>query len=650
MRCVGYVRWSREKMDEGSTEERQRENIEALAAKQGWPIDEWVTDRAVSAKDCNNLIKGNIGILMRRILADPSPTALLIDDPSRFSRGNTIKTLAYLTPLLDHGMVLGVASDQSILSVSDATALLKLFSVALVQHGAHTSNEDRVAKVRYSKKRTREHVQSVANTVASANVPEWLTCPRATHKKDYDRKIELHEVRSRILSEIFEMALTIGPIRIARKLNKLAEADARYIAWCKDGVWKSLRITDLLKDRKVLGELQMRRIVGQKPNTKRGKNYADDGPLMLEYYPQAIKPALWRKVQAARAQRTRVKSGRPSRKNVNLFAGLCRCAHCGKSMMPIPPTRFRRYDRLYCIQRSRGRCENSQTTNLFRFERAFLAGTVIGFLQQASDFAESTDAINAASAAIEQHERDLRDGENGHKNVSALLRLAETDDEQSDMRAQLAVERERVKAARAALEAARVALDIARGCDLEASARRAEFLIKDARAGADSFELGCQTARMELGEIIRTMVKQIDFDGDRVVIHPAHQAPTVQYHGVQPISVVGEVLRNRRKIFVELLPIPNGVKASQGTERVYLEGFAPKNLQQPTRVQPRVSGWNPPTFHELDGRRMSAPAWAREIGISAVALAWRLRRGWDLRRALTEPRGSHGPAAQSDDR
>jgi hypothetical protein len=49
---------------------------------------------------------------------------------------------------------------------------------------------------------------------------------------------------------------------------------------------------------------------------------------------------------------------------------------------------------------------------------------------------------------------------------------------------------------------------------------------------------------------------------------------------------------------------------------------------------------------ELHGVSKSISQWAREIGIAPRNVVARIKRGWSIERALTEPRGKQGPRAQ----
>ncbi len=48
----------------------------------------------------------------------------------------------------------------------------------------------------------------------------------------------------------------------------------------------------------------------------------------------------------------------------------------------------------------------------------------------------------------------------------------------------------------------------------------------------------------------------------------------------------------------------------------------------------------------LGGLVLTHSEWAAKIGITEVALRWRLVNGWPLARALTQGRGKHGPIAK----
>jgi len=642
----GYLRWSSEDQGEGTSEERQREDISAFTDKLGVEITEWIIDDGVSARDGYNLDHGNIAKLRHKIISGKvsADALVLVADASRLSRAESADFDDFISPLLKRGTRIGIAKNKLVLDRRDPQSLINKFLFSIDQQGAHKTNEDRVNYIRSEKAIRRSKVRTVPGTVFTAMVPEWIVCPLSTGRGNAPRIMHLHPVRGAVLFEIFTMAVTWGSTVIAKKLNDLAKTDPKYAAWSKNGQWRPERIDKLLSDRKVLGEFQMH-VTEAKPEKNRPKRIPD-GPLMLNYYPEAIKSDLWRKVVAARALRARVKSGRPSRTGVNLFAGLCRCGTCGETLTVIPATPLHPYDRLYCVKRKRGLCTNGTSHNLLRFERAFLADA-LGFLTRDSDFSEATEDIDRAASIVDFCSGNLREAEEGLASVLATARLARSESARARLIAQVEDENEQVRAARSALEAAEKQLDVARGTDFKGSALRAELLVADARSGDDRLSLGCQTARAQLRQLIQTIVARIDFGNTCAVISPAR--PAVQAWHDAPSDYV-QVERPARKIAVEFLPIRVGaghktpvkaeiVRWAEDADLVTSETWKrtiPARVRKPARAEFGV-------WLEHDGRRMCASAWSREIGVSPSAIAWRLARGWSVERTLTTPRGRVGP-------
>jgi hypothetical protein len=62
----------------------------------------------------------------------------------------------------------------------------------------------------------------------------------------------------------------------------------------------------------------------------------------------------------------------------------------------------------------------------------------------------------------------------------------------------------------------------------------------------------------------------------------------------------------------------------------------------PGRAKAWAGSSKPITFN---GQTRSLSGWAAHVGINSGALTWRLRNGWPLEKALTEPRGKFGPRA-----
>lgn len=52
---------------------------------------------------------------------------------------------------------------------------------------------------------------------------------------------------------------------------------------------------------------------------------------------------------------------------------------------------------------------------------------------------------------------------------------------------------------------------------------------------------------------------------------------------------------------------------------------------------------------EFNGERLPLAEWARRLGVRANSIVLRLKNGWPIERALTEPRGAAGPRSRRGD-
>lgn len=72
-----------------------------------------------------------------------------------------------------------------------------------------------------------------------------------------------------------------------------------------------------------------------------------------------------------------------------------------------------------------------------------------------------------------------------------------------------------------------------------------------------------------------------------------------------------------------------GCNRARGTEKM-------KSTMRRTRA--RLIEWN--------GEALTAGEWADRLGVARFTVEWRLKAGWPLARALTEPRGKFGPRSK----
>lgn len=519
----GYPRWSSEDQGEGSSEERQRASIMSYAAELGGRV-EWWTDAGVSAWNGNNLKNGCIARLAHDILSGKrEPGILMVDEPSRFSRADFVDTLAFLTPLLQRGTQFAVAQRKLLLRKGDDAAFFSLFQFLVESQGGHTENVKRIGQVR--KETTIRRARLKPGIVWSSRVTDWLTCSKATRKNDHEQKVTVIPGRGELVVEFFELSVAYGSQRLSKLLNERAKTDPKYKSW-RGTEWTPDMLSNLLSNRAVLGEFQPHETRPRpgavaNPLTRYKKPpivRTPTGEVIVGYYPVVIGPDLWDRVQAAKALRARVKSGRPSRENVNLFSGLCRCGVCDSPMHLRGKNRRGKNDWLICPGSARGVCANNTYYSVTRLERAFLR-TGLTMLASASDFSIGREEADALAAKLDEARKAGAAALKGLDNARAMIPYTDNDADRAVIVASVKDARQQLEQAQAERDSIERALTEARGDDPEDAMRRAEFLTADAQQGDAE-------ARTALAAIIKSVIARVEFVDGKVFISPARPAST----------------------------------------------------------------------------------------------------------------------------
>jgi len=106
--------------------------------------------------------------------------------------------------------------------------------------------------------------------------------------------------------------------------------------------------------------------------------------------------------------------------------------------------------------------------------------------------------------------------------------------------------------------------------------------------------------------------------------------PSYQHYGGRGITVC-EQWQKFKNFFADMGRRPG---AGYSLERVDVNGnYEPSNCKWATIAEQnrnRRDNW----IIEYDGRRQTLSLWAAEMGIGRATIAWRLKNGWDVERAL----------------
>jgi hypothetical protein len=472
----GHTRYSSEGQRDGTSEERQVRGRQEAAAKYGWRLTMLPPERAQSARDGANLEPGTVlgNYEAAAMRGDKRGRVFIAESQNRVSRAKPARALPFLLNLVNNGVKVHFYATG--ITVDSEAGVRELIQPLIDAEGANKENEERIALVVQSIRIRRD----LTRDVFTSRLPDWLTCPKKQRKgelRGLDRITVKRKDDADLIREIFKWtAQGDGGIVIARRLNDLARTRHRYRPW-RGKEWTPNVINNLVRNVAVRGHYVPHKTHRDKerPRLPSGKHLLVRTPLPVikGYYPKIVGDDLWRRAQAARERNTSVKTGRPSRQGVNLFAGLCRCGECGGPMYLTgagPRYRDRAgQDRVLCPKHKRGGgCGNNGYFGLKRLERGFLAN---GLPLLAKALPVDTTAADALAARLEMAEREVAAAERATANVRRMMGNAETDEQRAEVQAELAAAVVDKKAAVAARDAAARELENVRGEDPDRAVR-----------------------------------------------------------------------------------------------------------------------------------------------------------------------------------
>lgn len=385
MEAITYVRFSSAEQRKGSSKARQTRDLEAFCAEQGWPIVERLMDEGVSAWSGAHRATGSFGRIEREILnGEHVGRVLVVEHLDRLSRLDPDSTFDLVRAIIRAGTAILTLNDRTLYEAGARLDMLSIMRVLIASEQAHEASQNKSARLRASYAERRRQAAETGKAITSW-APAWL-------RKAGDRFEPIPD-RVRLLREIFDLADSgLGARAICLRLNARDEPVWSTERSREPQGWHFSRITRLIRDRAVLGELQ--------PCEKVAGKRVPIGSPIGAYYPTAIDAALFARVNDAAPARKAVR-GRRSGQLHNLVSGLTRCGVCDG------PFRYRMVARAGSVRTSKGRayvrhgdesyllcdshyrktgCLNSKRILYPRFEAAIL-DAALGYALDDSNFA-----------------------------------------------------------------------------------------------------------------------------------------------------------------------------------------------------------------------------------------------------------------------
>lgn len=372
-----YRRFSSGRQAAGHSLERQTEAARRWCAERGYKLDESLAlaDLGVSAYSGDNVSRGALSGFLAAVEAGKvaKGSILVVESLDRLTRAAIPEAVGLLTSIVRAGVrVVSLIDNQewNDNTINDTTSFL--LSVLLFSR-AHEESATKARRVSEAFQKKRKAGLAV---VSFGHGPGW-----ASPREDRNGWV-LEKAKGKVVRQVFELAASgLGGTAIARKANEggwpLPWRDRKNTA----DRWEHTGVSRLLRDRRVLGEWQPKKMVA-------GKLMADGEPV-LGYFPRVVSDELWHKVQTALGSRDGPKRIRGVKADV--FSGLLYCS-CGERLDRKAPS-GRGYARYYCIGRRNGSTECPGVA-----ERVLL-GPVLSMIAQAEQ-----SAFNPNSAADKARE------------------------------------------------------------------------------------------------------------------------------------------------------------------------------------------------------------------------------------------------------
>jgi DNA invertase Pin-like site-specific DNA recombinase len=333
-----YRRFSSGRQARGHSLERQTESARLWCKEKGYVLDESLAlaDLGVSAYSGDNVSRGALAGFLSAIESGriPKNSILLVESLDRLSRAAIPEAVGLLTSIVRAGvrvvsLIDGHEWDNK--TIEDSTSFL--LSVLLFSR-AHEESSTKAKRVseQFQKKRA-----AGLAVVSNGHGPGWAS-PRQ------DRQgWKLDKRKAAVVVRVFELAASgLGGTAISRQANQ----EGWPLPWRERANtstrWEHTGVSRLLRDRRVLGEWQPKRMVAGK--------LTEDGDPVKDYYPRVVDDELWHRVQNALSGREGPQRIRGVK--ADIFAGLLYCK-CGERMDRKAPA-SRGYARYYCLGRKHG--------------------------------------------------------------------------------------------------------------------------------------------------------------------------------------------------------------------------------------------------------------------------------------------------------
>jgi DNA invertase Pin-like site-specific DNA recombinase len=498
--AISYLRFS--SVIQGRGDSRTRQN----ASRDRWleshpeiPLKREMNDLGLSAFTGKHVAQGDLGDFLAlceteefRAECARRDVYLLVENLDRLSRERILKALGQLQGILESGVKVVTLCDGKTYDSKSLDSVGEVMMAVCSMARAHEESLIKSDRNCSAWKKQRKEIRAGEKTISKVLLPTWI--------RKEGKGFKVNAKAAKVVRRVFEFACEGKNITtIARVMNQEGHPTLNFLRRGTGEVWNLVTINNLLNDRKVIGEIQLRKFIRDENDDyvrdEKGRRQKEDsGDPIKGYYPAIIDPATFAKARKL-VFRNFSRRGRQSFKGYNLFGKIAFDKKTGETI------------HVYCGSSRRKHIKPGGMPSTKYIPSGIRAGKRegagwIGWHLEKLFFATISQALNiegsvaGAEADLALAEEQLEDVKTRIQGVEEFL-LDSSGDEDFDPSGIL----EKLKVQQSVLKFKK---------------EQIEQLKETIHAGAGAIRLDLEeTDRKKMIEVIRANVERIDLDCDK---------------------------------------------------------------------------------------------------------------------------------------
>lgn len=312
-----YVRFSTSEQKKGASLQRQINNIKKYAKKNEFVIDDGLDlkDLGKSGFTGENLHKGSLGRFIKAIEEKRIPTDgsayLCVEQIDRLSRENIGSASELFRNILTNNINIITLMDEKIYTKSSLNNITDIMYSLFLMEQANLESDKKSKRILDAFDQKLEKLNNGTEIQFAGMFPGWIDNIGTKYQTNFIFNDKIKTVKKAF--EMYKKDYSLAEITKYFDDNNYPQvAKKRHVNFTNR--WSSGKVSHLLSNRCVLGELKIKRT----------------GDVFKNYYPALISTEDFDIVNAKK--RSKVVSKTAGRKSINIFSGKLFCGLCGQKV------------------------------------------------------------------------------------------------------------------------------------------------------------------------------------------------------------------------------------------------------------------------------------------------------------------------------